>query len=545
MNQLRDLKQHFSGNRLLVNIVLDGYGLGSQDYKDAVYQANTPFMDHLRATFANTMIYTHGLHVGLPGATDLGGSEVGHLTLGAGQIIAQGPTMISNAIADGSIFVQEQYREAIEKGKAGRLHLFGLLSDGNVHSHIDHFIAVIKDAAKNGVSKLYLHVLMDGRDVGIQSATDYTDPIEELFAKILKANPTFDYSFASAGGREIISMDRDQNWAKIAEGYKTHVLGNSGRVFGSMKEAIEFFRSENKDLIDQDMPPFNIKNAEGLVPRMEDGDVLLGMNFRADRASQFAKVMDDQSFTPFAMPDRPQVHFVGMSVYDEDTNLPKNVIMGSPEVKNPFGKRMLDLGYKQFRLAETQKFAHVTFFFNGGYRNPLDASQELYHLIESDKIQSFADAPKMKALEIAAKAEELILSGDYAYGLINFANADMVGHTGKMKEAIEAVETVDVALKRVIEAVKKAGGVAVITADHGNADEMLIKNKKTGGEEACTKHSINPVPLVVFDPNYKGDYKLQSLGGNNPLTLAQIAATNFILLGLEPPTDLDSPLFEI
>ncbi|MDX2472040.1 MAG: 2,3-bisphosphoglycerate-independent phosphoglycerate mutase [SAR324 cluster bacterium] len=545
MNQLRDLKQHFSGNRLLVNIVLDGYGIGSKDYKDAVFQAKTPFMDHLRATYASTMIYTHGFHVGLPGATDLGGSEVGHLTLGAGQIIAQGPTMISNAMADGSFFVQEQYREAIEKGKTNSLHLFGLLSDGNVHSHIDHFIAVIKDAAKNGVPKLYLHVLMDGRDVGIQSAGEYTDQIERVFAGILKANPTFDYAFASAGGREIISMDRDQNWAKIEAGYRTHVLGKAGQVFGSMKEAIEFFRSENKDLIDQDMPPFNIKNAAGEVPRMKDGDVLLGMNFRADRASQFAKVIDNQSFTPFAMPDRPKLHFVGMSVYDADTNLPKNVIMGSPEVKNPFGKRMLDLGFKQFRLAETQKFAHVTFFFNGGYRNPLDASQEHYLLIDSDKIQSFADAPKMKALEIAAKAEELISSGDYAYGLINFANADMVGHTGKMKEAIEAVETVDVALKRVIEAIKKAGGVAVITADHGNADEMLIKNKKTGGEEACTKHSINPVPLVVFDPNYKGDYKLQSLGENNPLTLAQIAATNFILLGLDPPTDLDSPLFEL
>lgn len=545
MSQYKALIEKFGGRRPVINIILDGYGLGKEDHTDAIFQASTPFMDKLRANYANTELATHGFHVGLPGETDLGGSEVGHLTIGAGTIIPQGPTMITNAIQDGSFFKQPVLQAAIEEGKKGALHLIGLLSDGNVHSHISHFIAVIEEAARQGVEKCYVHALLDGRDVGIQTADEYVEQVEEAFQKVKAAHPDWDYAFASAGGREVITMDRDKNWAKMELGWKTHVEGKSGEVFDSMKEAIDHFRAEISGLVDQDCTPFNIKNDKGEIPVIKDGDSVISMNFRADRASQFAQMMTDDNFDGFPIENKPKIYFAGMMIYDEDSNLPENKIMGSPVVELPFGKRMNNLGLNQFRLAETQKYAHVTFFFNGGYRNPLLPEKEEYFLIDSDKIPSFADAPNMKAPEIAEKAEELILSKKYDYGLINIANADMVGHTGDFKAAVQAVETTDKALQRICEAVEAVNGIALITADHGNADTMIVTNKKTQKEEVSTKHTINLVPCVLFDPEYKeGDYQLKECKEGEELNLAMIAATNHILLGLEVPEDLNPPLFE-
>ncbi len=546
MNQLRAICERMRGRGPLLNIVLDGYGLGSNGPGDAVHLARTPFMDSLLARFAHTSLLTHGPYVGLPGKDDLGGSEVGHLTLGAGQILDQGPTLIAKAIASGRFFALPLLGELLERGKAQALHLLGLLSDGNVHSHIDHFMAVIQEAERRGVTKLYLHVLYDGRDVAIQSADQYVKRVEALLAEISRQDRAKDYRFASAGGREVMTMDRDQNWNKIQKGYNAAVLGQAGQSFPSALAGIDHFRKQDPDLVDQDIPPYNIVGPKGDIPRMKEGDALLLLNFRADRAAQFARVMEDPSFTPFEITDRPRVFFCGMSVYDEDTQLPKKVLMGSPEVKNPFGKRVLEMGLGQFRLAETQKFAHVTFFYNGGYRNPLDPKKEEYRLIDSDKIDSFAAAPKMKAAEVAAQAEAFLQEQRFRFGLINFANADMVGHTGDLSAAIQAVEAVDQALQRVCLALEKAGGLALITADHGNADEMLVYNQKAGKEERSTKHSINPVPLVIFDPLFKaGDYALKERTPEAPLTLAQVAATNYILLGRQLPQDLAEPLFQI
>lgn len=546
MNQYQELIRHFSGNPLVLNIVLDGYGLGSGDHTDAVYNARTPAMDQLLARYAHTTILTHGPYVGLPGLTDLGGSEVGHLTLGAGQILDQGPTMISKAIADGSFVQLPNFVELMQRAQDTSLHLLGLLSDGNVHSHIDHALAIIEEAAREGVKRLYLHALFDGRDVGIQTADHYVAQVEEVFGRILKEHPDYDYRIASAGGREVITMDRDQNWNKVKKGYELHALGKGSQVFHSALEGIEHYREQDPHLVDQDMPPYNIQNAAGDIPRMKDGDALLFFNFRADRAVQIAQVFEDHDFTPFEFTDRPKVFFCGMSVYDEDTNLPAKMLMDTPDVPNPFGKRVLEMGIEQFRLAETQKFAHVTFFYNGGYRNPLDPKREEYSLIDSDKIDSFAQAPQMKAAEIAQQAEELLKQQRFGFGLINFANADMVGHTGDFKAAIQAVEAVDQALQRVLNAVEKAGGVALITADHGNADEMMVFNKKKKEEERSTKHSINPVPLILFDPKSQpGSYSLKQRTPDAPLTLAQVAATNYILMGREIPKDLAEPLFEI
>ena len=545
MNDYKVLINKFTNRGPLINIIMDGYGTGEEDHTNAVFQASTPFIDYLQKSFAGTRLITHGKLVGLPGENDMGGSEVGHLTIGAGQIIEQGSTLISKSIKDGSFYKKPVLREILKKSQSGALHLIGLLSDGNVHSHITHFIAVIEEAVRSGVKKCYIHALLDGRDVGIQTADIYIEQLEKLFHTILKDHPDREYMFASGGGREVITMDRDMNWSKVEAGWKTHVTGESGNIFSSALDAVKYFRERTPGLVDQDCQPFNIRNSNGEIPTIKDGDVVFSMNFRADRAIELTRAFVEKDFNGFRIDHRPDVFFAGMMVYDQDNDMPENRVIGSPSVSNPFGKRVLDLGLNQFRLAETQKYAHVTFFFNGGYRNPLDAEKETYHLINSDKIESFSLAPEMKAVEIANKAVEFILSAKYEYGLINFANADMVGHTGNMRASIQAVESVDRAVQKICEAIRSMNGVAVITADHGNADEMIIVNKKTNREEICTKHSINPVPFIIYDPLFNGEYSLKEFEPGSNLNLSMISATNFILMGSPVPSDINSSLFQI
>jgi 2,3-bisphosphoglycerate-independent phosphoglycerate mutase len=536
MNRYQKLIDHFKGRRPLLNIVLDGYGLGREDHSNAIYQARTPFMDEL---------LTHGRHVGLPGENDMGGSEVGHLTMGAGRIIAQGPTMINQAIADGSFFESPVLQAALKQAQTGALHLIGLLSDGNVHSHLSHFTAVIEAAAKHNVRRCFVHALLDGRDVGIQTADVYIEQLESLFATIEAAHPDWEYRIASGGGREVITMDRDRNWEKVAAGWNTHVRGLSGHNFRSAQAAVRYFRDQTPGLVDQDCPPFNVEDATGRVATINDGDAVISMNFRADRAVELTSAFVETDFSGFTIEHRPEVYFAAMMVYDEDRGIPANIIMRSPVVDRPFGRRLVEMGLRQFRLAETQKYAHVTFFYNGGYRNPLDPKNEIYHLIPSDKINSFAQAPRMKAFEIAETTVRFVQSGDFDFGLINFANTDMVGHTGDFKATVQAAETVDQALRQICDAIKAAGGIAVVTADHGNADEMIVLNPKTGQEEISTKHSINPVPYVIFDPLYRQQYHLRPRSEEDPLNLSMLAATNFILLGRPAPDDLNPPLFDI
>ncbi|MDH5752051.1 MAG: 2,3-bisphosphoglycerate-independent phosphoglycerate mutase, partial [Deltaproteobacteria bacterium] len=508
-----------------------------------------PVMDRLAASSASTRLYTHGPYVGLPGKSDIGGSEVGHMTMGAGKIVSQGPTRIKNLIATGELFRGDVMRTCVSRclDNDAPLHLLGLLSDGNVHSHIDHFEAVIRHAEDCGIRRVHLHALLDGRDVAYQSAEIYLERMEALFREINGRHSGWDYSIASGGGREVITMDRDNNWDKVKLGWDTHVLGQAGHDFGSAGEALAHFRAAMPDAADQDLPPFVIKRDGKPVGEILDGHVLLFMNFRGDRAMEFSRAMLEEDFKHFDRVRRPRALFAGMSVYDEDTDLPPLRLATPPAVENPFGRRLLDLGLRQFRLAETQKYAHVTFFFNGGYREPLDASLEDYLLIPSDKIASFAQAPRMKAHEIAARAVELIKGGRHDFGLINFANADMVGHTGDFNAVIKAVEAVDAALGEIVSALEQAHGIAIITADHGNADEMLFLNPVTGRSEPNTKHSINPVPALLYDPARPGgpDYTFRVFDPEAPLTLANLAATLFILLGLEPPPDMEPSLFQL
>jgi len=541
-----DMRGAFQNRPIHLLIVLDGFGLGTQPEWDAIRAARTPNLDRLFSNFASTRVATHGPFVGLPADKDLGGSEVGHLTMGAGEILDQGPTRINQAIADGSLFRSPVLQANIERCTGGdhALHLLGLLSDGNIHSHIDHFIAFARHAHQNGVRRLYLHALLDGRDVGIQTALDYVDQIEAVFADINRTGDR-DYRIASGGGRETITMDRDNNWKKVKAGYDAHVHGIAPGHFGSAREAIEHARTETKGIIDQDLPPFVIVEGGKPVGPVRDGDAMIMVNFRGDRAIEISRAMTESDFTEFDRGRAPDVMYTGMMVYDEDTNLPENQLMGPTKVANPFGRRILELGHRQFRLAETQKFAHVTFFFNGGYRKPLDPEREDYILIQSHRDIPFDQAPQMRAPEIAAKACELIRRGEHRFGLINFANTDMVGHTGNFRAAVAATEAVDNALGRIFAALAEVGGTALITADHGNADEMCVLNKK-GEVEPSTKHSLNLVPAVVFDPGYDGRYQLRQPHSEDSMSdcpgLSHVAATNFLLLGEAVPEGLQAPL---
>ena len=544
---LQKLQQHFKG-RSLTHIVLDGWGYGKQDHTDAIFQAKLPTMDFLLANYAHTQLLTHGPHVGLPSEKDLGGSEVGHLTMGAGQVLEQGPTYIKRLIESGEFFKGETFQKVLQNCKEHRtpLHLIGLLSDGNIHSHIDHYIAIIQEAFRYEIPQLYLHALLDGRDVAIQSALEYVDQIEKLFHELKTQRPTIDYAFASAGGREVITMDRDQNWSKIEAGWNIHVRGQCEHTFESMQEAILYFRSQSPQLVDQAIPGFVLTREGNAIAPIADNHSVIFMNFRADRAIQFTRAMVESHFSAFDRTPYPNVYYASMTLYDEDNHVPENYLVGTTKVENPFGKRILERGMKQFRLTESQKMPHVTFFFNGGYREPLDASKENYCLIKSDEVDSFDQAPAMKATEIATKAIELIQAKEYHYGLINFANADMVGHSGNLTATITAVEAVDHNLKRVLEAVKANSGVAVITADHGNADQMLVPSKSNHDAlEPDTKHSLNPVPFIIYDPLFSNQYSLKPLIIDNPLNLSQIAATNFVLLGEKIPNDLSDSLFEM
>ena len=541
---LKNLQQYFSGRGPLIHVVLDGWGVGAADETNAVNRANLPVMSRLIHGCPYTQLWTHGKYVGLPNEKDLGGSEVGHMTMGAGIVMEQGPTLIKNRLQSGEFFENPVLSRIIQNcvERDTPLHLLGLLSNGNIHSHVDHTEAIIRHAFQSGIRRCYLHALLDGRDVGVQSALDFTEPFEKLFSELKGQRPEIDYAFASGGGREVITMDRDNNWEKIETGWQIHVQGQSENQFPSIRDAIEHFRKQNPEIIDQDIPGFVIIRNGEAVGRIEDQHALIFTNFRGDRATEFSQAVLADDFPYFERYRCPEVLFAGMTQYDQDNQIPPDYLVGTPVVEEPFGKRILELGLKQFRLSETQKFAHVTFFYNGGYREPLDPLQENYHFIASDKIPSFAERPAMKAPGISKKAVEFINSGEYQYGLINFANADMVGHTGDFQATVRAVEATDAALDNIVRAIDAVNGLLVITADHGNADEMLISNQN-GTLEISTKHSLNPVPFLIYDPLYNGDYRLKPFGQDYNNNLSNIAATNFLLLGQAVPDDLAPSLF--
>ena len=505
---------------------MDGVGFSKTGLGDAVTLANTPTLDELLKTCPNTRLKAHGDAVGLPSDEDMGNSEVGHNALGCGQIYSQGAKLVNESIESGRLYNSDTWKEVVENVKAtgSTLHVIGLLSDGNVHSNISHLEAMLTEAKREGVKTVRVHVLLDGRDVPATSALIYVDRLEQKLAELNDA--AFDAKIASGGGRMKITMDRYKaDWGMVESGWNTHVRGE-GRQFASAKEAIETYRAENPGVIDQDLPPFVIAENGQPVGTVCDGDSVVLYNFRGDRAIELSMAFDDDDFPYFDRGKRPDVIYAGMLQYDGDLKLPKRYLVSPPEIKNTLTELLVANGLNEFAVSETQKFGHVTYFWNGNKSGKFSEELETYLEIPSDTV-SFDERPWMKSAEITDAVIDAMESGQYDFIRCNYPNGDMVGHTGSLDATITAVAAVDLGLARVLKAADRLGGYTVlITADHGNSDEMLEKNKK-GEIQVRTAHSLNPVPFIIYSKE-KHELKDGAFG------LANVAPTVAELLGLTP-----------
>ena len=502
---------------------------------NAVAAASTPTLDMLMAKYPTFSLKAHGTAVGLPSDDDMGNSEVGHNALGAGQVFAQGAKLVSSAIESEKLFNSESWKKVVANvGETGSVHFVGLFSDGNVHSHIDHLKAMIVRAKADGVKKVRIHVLLDGRDVGETSALEYVDPFEAWLKDL--CDTSFDARIASGGGRMVITMDRyEANWSMVEKGWHTHVLGE-GRQFASAHEAIVTYREETGK-IDQDLPPFVIAENGSPVGTVEDGDSVVFFNFRGDRAIEISKAFDEENFDKFDRVRYPKVVYAGMLEYDGDAHIPSMYLVSPPEISNTMGEFLAQQGVNQYALSETQKYGHVTYFWNGNRSGKFNEELETYVEVPSDVVP-FEQRPWMKCAEITDLLIEAIESGKYGYLRVNFPNGDMVGHTGSFAATKISMEALDLCLARILKAIDKAGAVAVITADHGNADEMYEYNKKKGAvalnedgtPKAKTSHTLNPVPCIIYDNTGRNDYVCVE----GEYGLANVAATVVTLLGYEP-----------
>jgi 2,3-bisphosphoglycerate-independent phosphoglycerate mutase len=533
----------------LLLVVMDGVGLSPRTVGNAVFSANTPTLDRLMKAYPNIALKAHGKAVGMPSDDDMGNSEVGHNALGAGQVYEQGAALVNQAIASGDLFAGKAWREIVDgaKGAGGTLHFIGLFSDGNVHSHIDHLKALIKRAKDEGLRRVRVHILLDGRDVPETSALDYVRPFEAFLAEV--RSDDFDVRIASGGGRMNITMDRyEANWKMVEKGWHIHVLGD-GPHFPSAEAAIVGLRAQHAGVIDQDLPPFVIAEHGAPVGPIVDGDSVVFFNFRGDRAIEISRAFEEAAFDKFDRVRFPKVTYAGMLEYDGDLHIPKRYLVSPPAIKNTIGEYLVAEGVRQLAISETQKYGHVTYFWNGNRSGKFSDTLEDYVEIPSD-IVPFEQRPWMKAAEITDELLTRLKSGDYRFLRVNFANGDMVGHTGNYDAALIAMATVDLCLARLLPVVDALGGVALITADHGNADEMFEIDKKTGqpaqnpdgSYKAKTSHTLNPVPFILYDNQTKGKLDLIR---RNDFGLSNVAATIVNLLGYAPPEMWDASTLEI
>lgn len=532
----------------VVLVIMDGVGYGACEEGDAVRSSLTPCLDLLHAGCPSTRLKAHGTAVGLPSDEDMGNSEVGHNAIGAGRVFAQGAKLVNASIESGAMFAGETWRELTGncRGKGTTLHFIGLFSDGNVHSHIAHLEAMLTRAAEaEGVKKARIHILLDGRDVGETSALEYVDPFEDFLAG-LNARSGVDFRIASGGGRMNITMDRyGADWSMVERGWKTHVKGE-GRQFGSARQAIATLRCET-GAIDQDLDPFVIAEDGVPVGRIGDGDAVVFFNFRGDRALEITAAFENDTLPQFDRGIRPKVLYAGMMEYDGDLHAPAKYLVAPPSIERTVGQYLCASGVRSLAISETQKFGHVTYFYNGNNSGYIDESLEKYIEIKSD-ILPFEQRPWMKAAEITDEVLKAIRSGAFDFIRLNFPNGDMVGHTGVYQAVEIAVETVDLCLGRIKKAIDAAGGVMIVTADHGNADDMYEHDKKTGAvkfengrKKVKTAHSLNPVPCLIHDPAFGGEYKKELREG---LGISSLAATCIEFLGFEPPADYDPSVVE-
>ena len=518
-------------------VVMDGVGVGAKDEGDAVWLARTPVLDGLEKSAISTKLRAHGTAVGMPSDDDMGNSEGGHNALGAGRVFDQGAKLVKRAIEDGSMWHGEAWRDAIRRVKESGepLHFIGLLSDGNVHSHIDHLAAMLRRADEEGVQKARVHALLDGRDVPETSALTYVEQLEAVLADISKKEGR-DYRVASGGGRMTTTMDRyEADWSMVERGWNAHVHGK-GRQFSSLRAAVEKLREEKPGVIDQNLPAFVIGDGSTAAGPIRDGAAVIFFNFRGDRAIEITRAFEQEAFPFFDRGARPDVLFAGMMQYDGDLRLPTRFLVPPPAIDDTLGEHLAAMKIPQLAISETQKFGHVTYFWNGNLTEPFDRSTETYVEIPSDTLP-FEERPWMKAAEITDRLIAELQTGRYRHARVNFANGDMVGHTGVRESAIVAVQAVDLCVGRLIPVVLGLGSALIITADHGNADEMYEIDKKTrsfqkkpdGTLKAKTSHTLNPVPCYIVGADGLSLADVEAPG------LANVAATVLHLMGFAAP----------
>lgn len=492
-------------------IILDGFGNNPNDYGNAIKKAHKPFYDSLVLKYPNTLINASGYAVGLPEG-QMGNSEVGHLNLGAGRVVYQDITTIDDAIKDGSFNTNAAFNAAIDavNTNGSTLHLVGLLSNGGVHSMNTHLYALLALCKSKGVKSVYVHCITDGRDVPPDSGRGFVRDLEQ------KMNEIGVGAVGTVVGRYYY-MDRDNRWERVARGYNA-VFAAAGKHFSTADSAMA--ASYASGTMDEFVEPVVIGDYRGV----NEGDGMIFFNFRADRARQISRAITEPDFDCFErVGGYKRITYVGMTQYDVTL---KNILTAFPprHLKNTLGEYLADKGFTQVRVAETEKYAHVTFFFNGGVEKPND--NETRVLVASPKVATYDLQPEMSAYEVADKAVEQVESGKDVL-ILNFANCDMVGHTGVLNAAVKAVEAVDECLKKVVEAVWKTGGTAIVTADHGNAEVMQFE-----GGSPCTSHTTNLVPLIVAGEKYIGK-KLKS-----GKALCDVAPTLLDIMGVKKPDEM-------
>lgn len=511
----------------LLLIIMDGVGWQEKDNGNVLLHAHIP---HLRKVVSEQPFRTltaHGTAVGLPTDDDMGNSEVGHNALGCGQIFSQGAKLVNESIEDGSIYESKTWKDLLKAvGTENTLHFIGLLSDGSVHSHINHLFSLLERSKADGIRRVAVHILLDGRDVGAQSSLEYVDQLEEKLAEL--RSDWFDAMIASGGGRMVITMDRYENdWGMVARGWQTHVLGE-GEMYPSARAAIEDARAHDPDISDQYLPPFVIERYGIPVSPVMDGDGVVLFNFRGDRAMEISRAFDEgESFTEFERKRVPEVYYAGMLEYDGDLHIPTHYLVEPPKIRNTLSEQMVANGLRQFAVSETQKFGHVTYFWNGNRTEPFSKELETWHEVASDNLP-FDLKPWMKAYEITEAIIEAMSLQFYDFIRCNYPNGDMVGHTGNYQAATIAIETVDLSLNRLLHAAEKYGYGVMIVADHGNCDEMFMPQKK--GDDLLvpkTSHTLAPVPFVLMG------YPERELITEPGFGLANVAATVADVLGFD------------
>ncbi len=517
-------------------IVMDGIGINKNVKESAVEIAYTPTLDGLLENCPNVQLKAHGTAVGLPSDDDMGNSEVGHNALGCGQIYSQGAKLVDEAILSGKMFGSTAWQKVVANCKENHsaLHFIGLLSDGNVHSNISHLLRMIEQAKAEGVSNVRCHILLDGRDVPATSALQYVDELEGCFAKL--NDETFCGKIASGGGRMKVTMDRYQaDWDMVKLGWDVHVRG-MGRQFSSATEAINTYREELK-CVDQNLPEFVICNDGQPVGKIVDGDSVILFNFRGDRAIEISMAFENDEFDFFDRAKKPDVFFAGMLQYDGDLKLPANYLVEPPEISKTLTELLNDNGIHSLAVSETQKYGHVTYFWNGNRSEKFSEELEDWYEIKSDNVP-FEQRPWMKCAEITDVVIEGMSSGKYRFIRCNFPNGDMVGHTGSLQATVISVESLDLCLKRIVKAADQYGYTVAITADHGNADQMYELNKKNE-YVVRTAHSLNPVPFIIYS-----NHRVYELDKKTELGLSNVAATVASILEIEPYAEWEKSIIE-